>query len=301
MRWIRPWIMVTGGLVALAAGCSDPTDSGPIVLPAGTGGATGGGAGATGGTPAPVVTCPVVEGAAGLGSVCDRQGSVYGAGNRYYFQNNVWNPQGSTQCIEPYTFGDYAGFRVASANHVVQDDAPAGYPSVVKGWHWGFKTSDFTTGRQLSTLTAVPSLWCFATTAGDKYNVSYDIWLHPTNGSLGNQDPNGGMELMVWLYREDPNNGVWPIGKAQDRFQFQGSWWTIYLSSPEDNPSWTVLSYMRETDVNAAELDLKFFFDDAIARGYLTSSWYLLGIEAGFEIWRGGQGLQSVAYTVSVQ
>ena len=73
---------------------------------------------------------------------------MYGSSNRYYFQNNIWNPQGSSQCIEPYTFGDYAGFRVASANHVVQDDAPAGYPSVVKGWHWGFKT-----------VTAQPERW----------------------------------------------------------------------------------------------------------------------------------------------
>jgi hypothetical protein len=289
------------GLLA-AAGCSDPGDGGPIVLPSepGVGGTSSGGSPAgTGGEPAPTVECPAIEGAAGLGSVCGSQDSVFGPGNRYYFQNNIWNQQGSSQCIEPYTFGDFAGFRVASANHAVTNDAPAAYPSVVKGWHWGFKTSDYNAGRPLSAITSVPSLWCFATTTGDKYNVSYDIWLHPTSSAPST--PNGGMELMVWLHREDPENGVWPIGVAQDRFQYQGSWWRIYLSSTQDNPNWTVLSYMRETNVNAAELDLKFFFDDAIDRGYLSPSWYLLGVEAGFEIWRGGTGLQSVAYQVEVR
>ncbi|MBN2194176.1 MAG: hypothetical protein JW751_15270 [Polyangiaceae bacterium] len=281
-------------LVAVGFGCGGSGDSGPIVAsgPAGSGGSSG-----TGGTPQPTVDCPALQGTAGLGSICGSTDAMTSSDGRYMFQNNIWNRAGGTQCIAPYEFGSYVGFQVASATHDIQEDAPAAYPSIVKGWHWGFRTQDHGMGRQLATVSSVPSLWCFATTTGDKYNVAYDIWLHPTNGDLGNTDPAGGMELMVWLHREDPANGVWPIGRAQDRFQYEGSWWTIYL---EEGGTWTILSYMRETDISAVQVDLKYFFDDAIARGYLTSSWYLLGIEAGFEIWRGGTGLQSIAYQVDV-
>jgi hypothetical protein len=33
-----------------------------------------------------------------------------------------------------------------------------------------------------------------------------------------------------------------------------------------------------------------FALADAIARGYLSRSWYLIDVEAGFEVWNGGAG-----------
>jgi Cellulose binding domain len=47
-------------------------------------------------------------------------------------------------------------------------------------------------------------------------------------------------------------------------------------------------------------LDLRAFTLDAVSRGYVHRSWYLSGVEAGFEIWRDGTGLESRSFSVTV-
>src|SRR5262249_8138130 len=39
---------------------------------------------------------------------------------------------------------------------------------------------------------------------------------------------------------------------------------------------------------------------DAVSRGYISSSWYLIDVEAGFELWQGGAGLASKSFSVKV-
>jgi hypothetical protein len=51
------------------------------------------------------------------------------------------------------------------------------------------------------------------------------------------------------------------------------------------------------TSVN--NLDLRPFFSDAVSRGSLESSWWLIDVEYGFEVWDGGQGLGISGYSVS--
>jgi len=42
---------------------------------------------------------------------------------------------------------------------------------------------------------------------------------------------------------------------------------------------------MRRRDGGHAGLDILPILKDAVSRGYLDGDWYILGIEAGFEIW----------------
>jgi len=37
-----------------------------------------------------------------------------------------------------------------------------------------------------------------------------------------------------------------------------------------------------------------------VSRGYTKSSWYLIDVEAGFELWQGGAGLKTNSFSVSV-
>jgi hypothetical protein len=48
-------------------------------------------------------------------------------------------------------------------------------------------------------------------------------------------------------------------------------------------------------------LDLRAFIHDAVGRGYINPSWYLSGVEGGFEIWRQGTGLASKAFSVTTE
>ncbi|MCW2929205.1 MAG: glycoside hydrolase, family 6, partial [Actinomycetia bacterium] len=38
---------------------------------------------------------------------------------------------------------------------------------------------------------------------------------------------------------------------------------------------------------------------DAVRRGYISSSWYLIDVEAGFELWQGGAGLATNSFSVN--
>jgi cellulose 1,4-beta-cellobiosidase len=39
---------------------------------------------------------------------------------------------------------------------------------------------------------------------------------------------------------------------------------------------------------------------DAVKRGYISNSWYLIDVEAGFELWQGGAGLATKSFSVHV-
>jgi mannan endo-1,4-beta-mannosidase len=50
---------------------------------------------------------------------------------------------------------------------------------------------------------------------------------------------------------------------------------------------------------SVSNLNLLPFFSDAVSRGSLESSWWLIDVEYGFEIWTGGQGLVMSGFSVS--
>jgi hypothetical protein len=40
---------------------------------------------------------------------------------------------------------------------------------------------------------------------------------------------------------------------------------------------------------------------DAVARGYMSASSFLIDVEAEFEVWQGGQGLTADSFSLSVR
>jgi cellulase/cellobiase CelA1 len=49
-----------------------------------------------------------------------------------------------------------------------------------------------------------------------------------------------------------------------------------------------------------SDLDLAPLVSDAVSRGYTKTSWYLIDIEAGFELWQGGAGLATNSFSVDI-
>ena len=61
---------------------------------------------------------------------------------------------------------------------------------------------------------------------------------------------------------------------------------------------WNYVAYQRRDRTRSVmDLDLKPFVDDSVRRGITNSSWYLIAAEAGFEIWRGGEGLRTNSFS----
>jgi hypothetical protein len=214
---------------------------------------------------------------------------------KYMVQNNLYNAMGGSQCVTAgWDMGANAGFVVNPVNvNIPPGGAPASYPSVVLGWHYGRFYGSYGTARQLQAITSIPSSWSFTVPAMGRYNASYDAWIHPTNANP--MDPRGGVELMIWLNQRDTT----PIGTIGPTVMIGGSAWAVWYG-PNDG-GWTTVSYVRAGNTTSvSNLDLKPFFADAQQRGYVTASSYLLSVQAGFEIWEQNQSMTTNSYSVAI-
>jgi cellulose 1,4-beta-cellobiosidase len=65
------------------------------------------------------------------------------------------------------------------------------------------------------------------------------------------------------------------------------------------SPGGTVTYELASPVTSVSNLDLGPLAANAVARGYMPSTWYLIDVEAGFEIWQQGQGLTANSFKVS--
>lgn len=214
---------------------------------------------------------------------------------RYMVQNNLYNPMGGSQCVTAgWDNAAIAGFTVNPVSvNIPAGSAPASYPSVVLGWHYNRFYGSYTAARRLEQITSIPSSWAFTVPAVGRYNASYDAWLHPSNPNPAN--PGGGVELMIWLNQRDTT----PIGTVGPTVMIGGAAWAVWTGP--NAGGWTTISYVRAGNTTSVtNLDLRDFFIDAATRGVVSASTYLLGVQAGFEIWEQNQTMVSNAYTIAI-
>ena len=212
----------------------------------------------------------------------------------YVVQNNIWNDVNGSQCI---SVDDLTGnFSITSSNHNKPlNGPPAAYPSVFKGCHWGNCTNTTRSGmpKQISTLLNANTSWTTVQPSAGVYSVAYDLWLNKTPTATG--QPNGA-EIMIWLNKR---GNIQPAGSFKKTVSVNGTTWDMWVGN---NNGVNVISYVRTAGVTSVcNLNIKTFLNDAKSRGYVQSTWYLIAVEAGFEIWQTGVGLQSKSFSVLVE
>ncbi len=233
-----------------------------------------------------------VSGLTQHGSTSDQYGTIT-AGN-YMVQNNIWNAiNGASQTVTAYrgAGANAVAFQVRP-NISVSSDEPASYPSVVYGWHYGTFYGGYSSARKISAIGAMPSVFEYCAPADGSYDVSYDVWIHdqPTASEPGG----GSTELMIWIGTRDAT----PIGDEVDSVSIGGANWEVWYGG--NAGGWQTLSYRRVTNTQAVDFDLMDFVLDGVSRSYYSSSDYVLGIEAGFEIWDSTETFTLQNYSVSV-
>jgi hypothetical protein len=238
-----------------------------------------------GGVAAAVVAVP----AHADSQVCSQYGSLGIQGGKYIVQNNVWGDS-TRQCI---TVTD-TGFTVTSAVHnVPQNGAPAAYPSVYAGCHYGNCTSGSGLPLRVSDsrfATIASSVSMSYPNNASVYDASYDVWFDPTARTDGQ---NTGAELMVWL---NHTGAVHAAGRQVATVDIAGATWDVWY----DNYGWNVVSYVRRTPTSSLNFTVAAFYRDMLARGYAQNSWYLTSVQAGFEPWVNGTGLAVNNFSYSV-
>jgi hypothetical protein len=233
--------------------------------------------------------------------------SVAVSNHEYTVQNDEWNSTVS-ECITVDTTATSFTVAQSSLSHLTTTDGnpdhPSGYPSIYKGCHW--TTNNCTSGSgmpiQVSSIATVTSSWIpqLSQSSADKFDVAYDIWFNKEQFQSTQPD---GAELMIWL---NSQNGPHPAGECVAPcvpVNIGGATFQVWFGSG----SWNVVSYVLTgsgtpaiSQAGTTDLDIWPFIADAMSRGYIQSGWWLMSIEAGFEIWDGGTGLQTNSFSAAV-
>jgi hypothetical protein len=210
-------------------------------------------------------------------------------------QNNEW---GSSE-PESVTTDGHADFTVANSKiSNATNGAPGGYPSIYSGCHWGSCTRGGLAANPVNVSKlfhpgSVTTSWSTTQPGGSAYDVAYDIWF---NQAPTTTDQPNGAEMMIWLNHHGP---VQPFGARVGTATIRGVGYQVW----EGQQSWgNVVSYvMARPTTSVSNLDVGAVTADAVSRGYIQKSWYLIDVEAGFEIWRGGAGLATNSFSVNVK
>lgn len=215
--------------------------------------------------------------------------------SKYWLNSNLWGAHtgSGSQCLWS-TSSD--GSKIAwgtSWDWTGQYDSVKSYNCAVLGWHWGWKLPNTGLPLQLSVQQSIYTSWSFdltQTTPGG-INVSYDLWLS-TDPHLGNASADA--EVMIWLHKD---GDISPVGSKQTTLTIGGTDWDLWEGTV--SAGWRVYSFVRTTNTSSELLNLRDFFDALISRG-LSSSTYLISIEAGTEVFTGAGRLDTLAYSVDI-
>src|SRR5579862_4107532 len=205
----------------------------------------------------------------------------------YNFQMNEWN---STQQECANLNGN--GFTITTANfNLATNGAPATYTSIYRGCHWGTCTSSNPFLIEEASIASATTTVSLTQPSGYNNDAAYDIWFNQTSTTSG--QPNGA-EVMIWLNHQGV---IQPFGQPIGTATVSGANYEVWTGNQS---SWKVISYVATSPVaGVSNLNLLPFFSDAVSRGSLDPSWWLIDVEFGFEIWTGGQGLAMSNFSVS--
>ena len=207
----------------------------------------------------------------------------------YKIQNNAW---GGAR-VGSVTTDLGTDFAVASPSiGDLASGEPGGYPSIYQGCHWGNCSGGALAAHPVREAAGVTSSWRTTLLGGSSvYNAAIDAWFNSTPRTPGRPDC---AELMVWLGH---NGRVEPAGAHTGEATIDGVSYDVWYGKG----GWTTISYdMTRQTTSVRNLNLGHIARDAIHRHYLSASCYLISVEAGFEVWRGGRGLATNSFSVHV-
>ena len=238
-----------------------------------------------------VIACLWAATSAHAQTICAMQAPASVNNNTYHVQNNEF-ASSATECINVNgTIFNVTQSAISNATN----GSPGAYPSIYIGCHWGSCTSNSSLPVQVSAITDARSDWNTTEPTSGTYDAAYDIWINTTPTTGGQPD---GAEVMIWLNYRGP---IQPAGNPITTVTIGGATYNIFEGRTTGTPSWNIISYQAQnTTLSASNLDIKAFINDAVSRGYINSAWYLIAIEAGFELWQGGAGLSTNSFSATV-
>jgi len=226
--------------------------------------------------------------------------------------NNAWTLQyernGTPQNVYSNVFGNVnqpsptvclsdvashgSGFTISSSDVAKGYGA---YPNIGQGNEWGVRPA----GTWLPVKAdddgmPVASVTTDSLSVSGVFNSAFDIWFNKTDDPTVGQ--NNGAEVMIWLDCHDNCIGYHPVTIDGIRWL-----WTWHVS--RNHHTGTTWNYMAFTAAHhrdsVSRLWLNPFIRYAEAQGKVSPSWYLTGVDYGFELVSGGSGLKISNYSLT--
>jgi Glycosyl hydrolase family 12 len=227
------------------------------------------------------------EAAYGLGAgrtLCAQRASVpaAGAAGRGYVIKND-NYGGQLECLSD--LDSSPRFRVSKSLAASFGIEPQSFPEIYVGCSWGRCSRGSPLPKRVSALRDPETGWDTSERADGIWNASYDLWFDRRPIITGQAT---GAEVMIWLNSQGTESAAgWPV------VRLDGTRWSLLTWMTQwQHTRWRYISFRRvDRAWHVSRLRLRPFISLAERRGWISERWYLLNIEAGFEIWRGGTGL----------
>ncbi|KAG8910049.1 hypothetical protein FRC01_006579 [Tulasnella sp. 417] len=210
-------------------------------------------------------------------------------GGIYILQNNLWGMTG------------YTGYQCSQATS--QSGTTVGWKTIYT-WSGGpyqvksYSNLDLQGGlkKQISTSTSIPSMWqwTYTSTSSDLVaDVSYDLWLSTSSTGTGASSTSS-YEIMIWL---STRGGAGPAGSQIGTATVNGITWKLYKGLVS---TWTVFSFVAPYEITSFSQDLLPFITYLTTNQGISSSQYLVQLQAGTEPFIGSATLTTTAYSAIV-
>lgn len=215
-------------------------------------------------------------------------------GARFQIRDAYWRGQ-RPQCLRNNR--DLANFTITQrpgfdpAGHVVA------FPNIMRGCIWNICSPHAGIPIKVSSIHRPVTTWHTRQGVFGTYNAAYDIWFGKTKMTRGQAT---GAELMIWLNLhggccalQPGAPKVWIGGRP-----FRLSHWRTF----HNGLSWNYIQFrMIHHTWHVDHLHLWPFIRRAIHMGLIHRRWWMENIEAGFELWSGGQGLKTTQFGVRMR
>jgi hypothetical protein len=160
------------------------------------------------------------------------------------------------------------------------------YPNISSGWESGRYACTGHSGACYRYPVQVkadgdPVTSMAAWLAPGRYDLSWDIWTNKTDAHPAQDD---GTEVMIWLAHPGIREGVDRVVRV-DGVTWDVTTWMCH----RNGASWRLLIYYAAHPRSSASgLHLNDFFHEAEGHGEMSSSYWVTGVDAGFELVSGG-------------
>jgi len=212
----------------------------------------------------------------------------------------VRNQWGASYIVRNDNFGGRAeclrntqlqpNFAVTRSGASTRGNESLAFPDIYTGCSWALCTPGTTLPQQVSALRRPATSWSARTHSAGKWSAAYDIWFNKTASDAGQAD---GAEIMIWL-----DTSGFPHPRAARIVRIDHTrWYVLNWVTRHNGTHWNYIQFRRVHPASHVwRMRLQPFFRRAERMGLLDQRWYLLNIEAGFEIWSGGRGLGTTGF-----